>query len=322
MNRIAVMLLAYFSVSAILFAAGTMSQVKFYGEKLVPAVASLLLLVPIYLWYSSHKERAKLSFQLPEKAGRSVWIWVLGLFLLAMAVRIPMVLLTGMAWEKTAVIYLVTLSIVFVFNCNPALFSFKTENLGRALAVGLVYYTIFEFSSAFSYALLVYFFTGEIVAVGYNPLPFLFAMPFMTLCVGISEEGLFRGFMQTLLGKFYSQKKANLIQALLFGFWHFVWNLNPLDLAGMSLYIAGTFLVGALFGYFYSLTKNIMPLIIVHGLVDSFPSGYIFNQNALNQLQNQHFAAQITAQMLPSILPIIIMFLLTKHLAGKLTPQA
>lgn len=313
MNRIGVMLITYFGVSALLFIAGTVYRIEFYGENLIPALVSLLLLIPVYLWYSKYKEAAKLSFELPEMARRKVWIWVLGLFLLAMSVRIPIVLFSGMAWEKTAVIYLVTLSIVFVFNCNPALFGFKTENFGRALMVGLAYYAIYELFSVFPYALLVYAFTGELVATGYNPLPFLFLFPFMTLCVGVSEEGLFRGFMQTLLGKFYSKKKANLIQALLFGFWHFVWNLKPLDLTGMSGYITWTFLVGALFGYFYSLTGNITPLILVHGLVDSFPSGYIFNQNAINQFQ--------TAQLLLFILPIIVMFLLTKRLARKLTPH-
>lgn len=313
MNRIVVMLLPYFGVSALLFLAGTVYHIELYGENVIPAVVSLLLLIPIYFWYLNHRGKAKLSFQLPEMSKENVWIWVLGLFLLAMSVRIPIVLISGMAWEKTAVVYLVTLSIVFVFNCNPALFGFKTENFGRALMVGLAYYAIYEFCSVVPYALLVYALTGELVATGYNPLPFLFSMPFMTLCVGVSEEGLFRGFMQTLLGKFYSKRKANLIQALLFGFWHFVWNLKPLDLAGMSAYITWTFIVGVMFGYFYSLTGNITPLILVHGLVDSFPSGYIYNQNVINQLQ--------TAQLLLFILPIIVMFLLTKRLARKLSPH-
>jgi len=102
---------------------------------------------------------------------------------------------------------------------------------------------------------------------------FLLAMPFMTLCVGISEEGFFRGYMQTHFQKLYSPATAILIQAVFFGVWHFVWNLNPFDPFGMAMYVATTFFIGLIFGYFYSKARNLVPLILTHGLWNSVLSG-------------------------------------------------
>ncbi len=102
---------------------------------------------------------------------------------------------------------------------------------------------------------------------------FLLAMPFMTLCVGISEEGLFRGYMQTHFQKLYTPTKAIIIQAVFFGVWHFVWNLSPFDPFGMAMYVATTFFIGLIFGYFYSKSKNLVPLILTHGLWNSVLSG-------------------------------------------------
>jgi membrane protease YdiL (CAAX protease family) len=113
-------------------------------------------------------------------------------------------------------------------------------------------------------------------------------LPFQTLLVGISEEGLFRGYIQTHLQKFYAWK-AIFIQAILFGFWHFVWNLYPFNPFAMAQYIATTFFIGLLFGYFYSKAKNLVPLILTHGLWNSFPAGVVENSAALNLFEQNHF---------------------------------
>jgi len=135
-------------------------------------------------------------------------------------------------------------------------------------------------------------------------------MTFMTFSVGIGEEGLFRGFMQSLLQKFYSVRFAIFVQSLLFGVWHFVWHVSPLDVFGMLMHILSSFVIGVLFGYFYSIAENLTPLILVHGLVDSFPSGYKFAN-----LENLSAGEAFMIWGLPYILSITLMFILTRKLA-------
>jgi membrane protease YdiL (CAAX protease family) len=246
-----------------------------------------------------------------------VWSWVFGSFLLAMIVRVPMVLYLNMAYEKIAVIYFIALVIVLVFDSKPCVFGLKTEKFAKALGIGLLYYFIFEFTSALSLLILTFYFTGDIVFVSYNPSLFLLFFPYAVLCIGVSEEGLFRGFMQTLLQKIYSVKKAIFVQSVLFGLWHFVWHISPLNLAGITIHMVYTFVVGLLFGYFYSIAENLTPLILMHGLIDSFPLGYVFNQEVINKLKSFSPLSQFLVYALPYTLSITLMFMLTKKLAEK-----
>jgi membrane protease YdiL (CAAX protease family) len=147
---------------------------------------------------------------------------------------------------------------------------------------------------------------------------FLSAMPFQTLCVGISEEGLFRGYMQTHLRKSYTVGMAILIQAAFFGVWHFVWNLSPFNPIGMAQYIATTFLIGLLFGYFYSKSKNLVPLIIAHGLYNSFIEGIIENKTVSDALQTIPVASQILILILPYAISAMAMFLFIKYLVKEI----
>jgi membrane protease YdiL (CAAX protease family) len=142
-------------------------------------------------------------------------------------------------------------------------------------------------------------------------------MPFMTLCVGVSEEGLFRGYMQTHLEKFYTSKQAILIQAILFGVWHFVWDLYPFNLVHMIFYVGGTFLVGLLFGYFYSKTRNLAPLVFAHGLFDSVPQAIVENQSALDAFQAISPLYHGLVWILPYIVSVTLTLLFIKYLVKE-----
>jgi len=117
------------------------------------------------------------------------------------------------------------------------------EKFGKALTVGLIYYLILEFSTRIIQFASAFFLTGQFCLVGYDPWPFLMTFSFMTFCVGIGEEGLFRGFMQGLLQKFYSVRFAIFVQFLLFGVWHFVWHISPPDIFGMLMHILSSFVL-------------------------------------------------------------------------------
>jgi membrane protease YdiL (CAAX protease family) len=279
---------------------------------------SLLLLVPIYVWYEDYQEKEKLSKEINGRDKRTTLRWIFMLFILALSVRVPSALLFGQPYEKTALIYLIILTIVIIEKTNISAFGFKTENIEKSLLYGFAFFIVFGGVLILSSSLLVFAFTNQMLIASYSIAIFLFAMPFQTLCVGLSEEGLFRGYMQTHLRKFYTTGMAIFIQATFFGVWHFVWDLSPFDPIGMAQYIATTFLIGLLFGYFYSKSKNLVPIIFAHGLYNSFIEGIIGNETASTALQTIPVVSQILTLLLPYAISAIAMFLFIKYLTKEI----
>lgn len=299
------LLVVYILVSLMILFSAEISKIGF-----LPVNISFILLIIVYIWYRDYAKDRELLSKVPEVSIKDTWILILGLFLLSMIVRAPSVLLYGEPYEKIVVIYLTVLAAVLILGCKLSVFGFKSERFGRALMIGVVYYFIFEFSARIIQFALFFFSTGRTYLVGYDPLPFLLSFPFMTFCVGISEEGLFRGFMQTLLQKFYSVRVSILVQSILFGLWHFIWHVYPFNPFGMIMHILYSFIIGVLFGYFYSIAENLTPLILVHGLIDSFPQGYKFAS-----LAGEYALNWLMIEFLSYILSIILMFMLTRKLA-------
>ncbi len=316
-GRVAKILIVYVATSAIVFASSWLGYIGVVGINLIPATVSLVLLVPLYIWYRNHRQHTELSQQIRERGKRAILAVVLLLFALALIIRIPAVLLLDMAYEKTPVVVLVVLTMVVLEGTELSVFGFQTRKFGRALLLGLIYYVIYEVSFSGIGGVLVYASTGQSAIVGYDPAPFVLTMPFMTFCVGISEEGLFRGYMQTHLNQVYSGRKANFIQAALFGLWHFVWHVRPLDVPGMLSHILYTFLIGLVFGYFYNKSHNLIPLILAHGLIDSATQGLILNEGALRLLQTFSLTTRLALEVVPFAISITATFASTKFLIKK-----
>jgi membrane protease YdiL (CAAX protease family) len=279
---------------------------------------SLLLLIPIYTWYKDHQEKEKLSREINGRDKNRTLQWIYALFILALSTRVPSALLFGMPYEKTPLICLIIMTIVLIEKTDISAFGFKTENIEKSLLQGFILFIVLEGSIFLGLICLVFTLTNQLIIASYSIELFLFAMPFQILCVGISEEGLFRGYMQTHLRKFYSSSRAILIQAAFFGIWHFVWNLWPFDPVGMIQYVATTFLIGLLFGYFYSKSKNLLPLIFAHGLYNSFITGIIENKAASNALQAIPVTSQILTLFLPYAISAIVTFFFIKHFVKEI----
>jgi membrane protease YdiL (CAAX protease family) len=197
-------------------------------------------------------------------------------------------------------------------------FGFKTQKLGKSLLYGLGFFAILAGANQLIYGLLVQLFTGQTAFQSYDLIPALLTMPFMTLCVGISEEGLFRGYMQTHLQKITNLKMAILFQAILFGAWHFVWNLSPFNPAAMTEYVVTTFIAGLLFGYFYSKTGNLVPLIFAHGLWNSAQMGLTISGSATNAIQAAPPLIQMLTWILPYVTPLALTILFIKYFVRKI----
>jgi len=301
----------------IIFMNGYFFTVENVSITSVPVLLSVLLIIPIYVSWKTSK---KIEFS-KETDGRNksvVVSWIFALFILALSVRIPSVLLFGMPYEKTPLIYLTILTVLIVEQTDVSVFGFKTRNIGKSLLFGFLFFIILDGLASLTFYLLLFGFTNRIPVQSYNVLPFILTMPFMTLCVGISEEGLFRGYMQTHLEKFYTSKQAILIQAVLFGVWHFVWGLNPFDPVYMFSYVSVTFLIGLLFGYFYSKTRNLAPLVFAHGLFDSVPQAIVENQSAFDAFQTISLSFQGLAWILPYIVSAMLTLLFIKYLVKEI----
>ncbi|MEX0569310.1 MAG: lysostaphin resistance A-like protein [Candidatus Njordarchaeota archaeon] len=91
---------------------------------------------------------------------------------------------------------------------------------------------------------------------------FIIVAPFTA---GIFEEAIWRWYGIENLEKYYSVRKAIIIQAIAFGFWH-----------GISLHTATTFLIGALYGYFYSRKRRLTEICIAHIITDIIGFGMAF----------------------------------------------
>jgi len=235
----------------------------------VPIFLSIVLLVPIYIWQRNYAEKEKLSEEVDGRERSVIVFWIFILLILALIVRVPSVLLFGEPYEKTPLIYLIVLTMIVIEKTNVVAFGFKSQNIGKSLLSGLIFYLVFAGSMLSIQYSLVYAFTGHATVESFDILFFLLAMPFHTLCVGISEEGLFRGYMQTHLEKVSTVGKAVLIQAVLFGIWHFVWNLYPLNVWGMTEYVLSSLFWGLVVGYFYSKARSLVPVVLIHGLWNS-----------------------------------------------------
>lgn len=311
---ILLILLVYFSLAGVIFVSDWFFlEALVTGEKIVPTMLSVALLIPIFVWYRFFRKRAVLSQEMGKAKRDSIWLGVLVLFFLAMVVRLPSVLLFGNVYEKAPLIYLIVLAIILVKKENLGLYGFRIEKFGKALLIGLIYCLVYELTSFLILNAMAFFYIGQAFYVSFNLVSFLLVFPFMTFCVGISEEGLFRGVMQTRLDIVYNWKGAIFIQAALFGLWHFVWHLSPLDLGGMMVHILYAFIVGLIFGYFYHIAKTLTPLILIHGLIDSVPYGLIASQAVTAEQGLFPFM-----QLIALVVSLTVLAVSTKFLANKI----
>jgi len=301
-------ILTYFALALIIF----ISAYLFSTD--VAMFFSILLLIPILIWQENHPEKEKLSKQVDGRNKGTILFWIFTLFILALFVRIPSALLFGMPYEKTPLIYLTVFTIIAIEKTDISAFGFRTQNIRKAIFHGLIFYAILGGSTLLTNYLLIYAFTNQTPIQSYAIPLFLLAMPFHTLCVGVSEEGFFRGYVQTHLEKFYGANKAILIQAVLFGIWHFVWDLNPFNPWGMIQYVAITFFIGLPFGYFYTKARNLSSVVIAHGLWNSVQLGILANQAAFDALQAIPIAIQILILFLPYAISVIAAVLFVKFL--------
>jgi membrane protease YdiL (CAAX protease family) len=231
--------------------------------------ATLILLIPLYLWYRRAGRTEPLREFQGEPLRHALGLSLL-LFLLPMAVRILHNLYFESLDEKIPLTFLVLLTVVLVEGYAPSSFGFGSQKLPRHLALGLFLYVTFGFITTMGFAGL---------AIGVNPfkdydLPyFLLYLPSQIFAVALAEEALFRGYIQTKMSSVIGPTRAIFLQALLFGLWHIVGWIAPLNLGGMAFHFASGFLFAIVLGAYFRYTRNLTAPVLVHGLTNAVSGG-------------------------------------------------
>jgi uncharacterized protein len=89
----------------------------------------------------------------------------------------------------------------------------------------------------------------------------------MIFVVGLIEEFIFRGIIQTRLEESFGPAGGILLASLLFGIMHSSY--------GTLYEIAYTFLAGGILGYFFYRTRSLSLVVMIHGFINIFLFGLI-----------------------------------------------
>jgi membrane protease YdiL (CAAX protease family) len=141
---------------------------------------------------------------------------------------------------------------------------------------------------------------GELLGI----LPIILTLLVTILAIGLGEEILFRGYLQTILETRYSFPISALISALLFGLLHFLlWTpTGKIENMVAILFSAGA--IGLTFSYVFKTTKyNLILPVSIHAFWDFFI--FIFQA----EFEYADFLAVIL-EIIASIVGAIIIFIL------------
>jgi len=131
------------------------------------------------------------------------------------------------------------------------------------------------------------------------------------LIPGIWEEVAFRGIILTILLKKYSEKKAIIIDGLLFGGMHFLNIIGGADVGSTIIQVGYATTLGFAFAYMYIKTESLIPCILAHYLIDAV------NPLFLNVIFRDMLLALIGLIIFIIILGPLLIFLLVKFVMKR-----
>lgn len=223
------------------------------------------LVVILFFWRYQQGKQFRMP-QFGEWSGKQALSLSILLFLITLTIRFPSVLLYGIPLEKTVLFLLAYLMIIVVEGWSPQFFGFTLVNWKRQLLLSFALFCISLFVFGTSLWMGVLFLGWRF---HFYPLTFFSSLPFM-LTVGLGEEALFRGYMQTKVKTIGRKKAIFLVSFLLFGLWHVVWHVTPLHLGALIFRVLMTGAIGVMFGIVYDHTESLLGIIIAHGVWDAW----------------------------------------------------
>lgn len=182
-------------------------------------------------------------------------------------------------------------------------FDFSMKNKFRGLIAGIIAYLLI-LGSTLGPFYVVLISLGSVIY--FDVKIFLVVLPAM-LTVGLGEEALFRGLLQRLfieklgyrIGIFFSS-------FVLFALWHIVWLCMYSNVALQIIYITIAGLLGVLIGLAFEGSKNLLPVIIVHGLWDAVMTA-ISLSTPISQVSIAYYALALAVAIATYCLALVYM---------------
>ena len=247
---------------------------------IIPVVLSFILLIPLYWWV--YKRPRKLEHYEKQDLKSIILIFLI-IFILIMIFRTLILLKYGLPLEKTPMIFFIVLQIILVEGFYLSDFGFHSNNLWRQIAFTFILLLVIGFLViailgaivvGLAFAGLINL--GDLIGTPLSVNWYGFAsFPFQLLCVGISEELLFRGYFYTKLRSNTGYIRSILISSILFGLFHVAWYIDP-NTAGfisnwsaMATHVGSTFVFGVCMCIIFERTKSLVCPLIIHGLFNS-----------------------------------------------------
>lgn len=154
-------------------------------------------------------------------------------------------------------------------------------------------------------------------------IPDAMLLTFAMLSVGLVEEFIFRGFIQSLFLKKFIHRKNGILIALLipasvFGLLHLV-NLDPSNIPATIGQIIYAFFIGFSFGVILLKTNKLIPLAIIHGLINiAFSIETLADGNTLTKEIEQ----QSMGDALGSVIAVLPLFIVSLFILRKVTKES
>lgn len=257
----------YFVSVALLFGAGLIiGGGSVYWQMVIPLIL-LVILVAILRFTGLGGDEVE------PRGAADVFAKHLAVFASAMAARVVFITVFDYPAEKIPVIYLVVLTVFWVEGRSGRELGLVRSRLGRSLAAGLIIGLIFYFLSSLLYAAgapLLLSFSPKFSPVALNLDVLVSTVVSSFILAALSEELLFRGYLQGGAERAVGPDRAVIYSAFLFGLWHIAWGIplaaNPVAalVYGLS-YVMFAFSFGIVLAVAYRSTANVAPSIMIHG---------------------------------------------------------
>ncbi len=247
---------------------------------IIPVILSFILLLPLYLWVYNRPHQLK---HYEKQNVKSIILVFLLIFIIIMIFRTIILLKYGLPLEKTPMIFFIVLQIIFVEGFYLSDFGFHSNKFWRQIAFTFILLLVFGFlvililgTVIFSMSYMGILNIDELLGtpISFNWYGFA-SFPFQLLCVGISEELLFRGYFYTKLRSATGYIRSVFLSSLIFGLFHVAWYIDPSspwlisDWVAMISHVGSTFVFGVCMCVIFERTRSIICPIIIHGLFNA-----------------------------------------------------
>ena len=313
------------------------------GIYVMPIIWLVIMCFPI-AWIIFNEKKFNLPDEPPARNLKSFIITFTGLFILIIIFRTMIIWKFNGPYEKMSMIFFLLFQILLIEQVSLSHYGLSArapwadwkkdlKYIGFLMLIVIILLTPIII-------IAIFVFSSQIEDIVPQMIPpnaiILISFPFQTIAVGISEELMFRGYMQENLKEFdkNSDKKSHfylliLLNTLVFGCFHIPWYIEPgwiippENIGPMLTRIATTGAFGFFMCLIYEYTGSLRITIIIHGLWNTLGAFLgtiflyldfaIFDTITLNQIIL--FGAIAIA---PLLIGVIILLKTPKFLAKKM----